>query len=362
MALTNSKNENKDIDQTISLATMTSTQKVAALLILLGPTTASEVLKNISDEDLLEQITLEIASLNKVPSDILTDILEEFRALFQASTYISSGGINYAKQLLELTYGESQAEKMLNKLMTMMNSNPFQFFNEADPGQLATSFQNENPQLIALIMAYLKPEHSAKVLNYLPPETQAQVAMKIADMETTNPEILGEIEKIVENAKIKYNVAEISSVMVQDFSKAGGIDTLANILNCSDRNTEKNVIELLEVENPSLAEEVRELMFVFEDIINLDDRAIQRILREVDTKDLALSLKGTKADLKEKIFRNMSDRAQEMLQDEIEYLGPVRAREVQEVQTKIIGIIRNLEVFGEIVISRGENNEDELID
>ena len=354
MALTNSKNENKDIDQTISLATMTSTQKVAALLILLGPTTASEVLKNISDEDLLEQITLEIASLNKVPSDILTDILEEFRALFQASTYISSGGINYAKQLLELTYGESQAEKMLNKLMTMMNSNPFQFFNEADPGQLATSFQNENPQLIALIMAYLEPEHSAKVLNYLPPETQAQVAMKIADMETTNPEILGEIEKIVEN--------KFSSVMVQDFSKAGGIDTLANILNCSDRNTEKNVIELLEVENPSLAEEVRELMFVFEDIINLDDRAIQRILREVDTKDLALSLKGTKADLKEKIFRNMSDRAQEMLQDEIEYLGPVRAREVQEVQTKIIGIIRNLEVFGEIVISRGENNEDELID
>ena len=354
MALTNSKNENKDIDQTISLATMTSTQKVAALLILLGPTTASEVLKNISDEDLLEQITLEIASLNKVPSDILTDILEEFRALFQASTYISSGGINYAKQLLELTYGESQAEKMLNKLMTMMNSNPFQFFNEADPGQLATSFQNENPQLIALIMAYLKPEHSAKVLNYLPPETQAQVAMKIADMETTNPEILGEIEKIVEN--------KFSSVMVQDFSKAGGIDTLANILNCSDRNTEKNVIELLEVENPSLAEEVRELMFVFEDIINLDDRAIQRILREVDTKDLALSLKGTKADLKEKIFRNMSDRAQEMLKDEIEYLGPVRAREVQEVQTKIIGIIRNLEVFGEIVISRGENNEDELID
>ena len=354
MALTNSKNENKDIDQTISLATMTSTQKVAALLILLGPTTASEVLKNISDEDLLEQITLEIASLNKVPSDILTDILEEFRALFQASTYISSGGINYAKQLLELTYGESQAEKMLNKLMTMMNSNPFQFFNEADPGQLATSFQNENPQLIALIMAYLKPEHSAKVLNYLPPETQAQVAMKIADMETTNPEILGEIEKIVEN--------KFSSVMVQDFSKAGGIDTLANILNCSDRNTEKNVIELLEVENPSLAEEVRELMFVFEDIISLDDRAIQRILREVDTKDLALSLKGTKADLKEKIFRNMSDRAQEMLQDEIEYLGPVRAREVQEVQTKIIGIIRNLEVFGEIVISRGENNEDELID
>ncbi len=352
MAPTNT-NANKQPQQELSLGTMTSTQKVAALLILLGPTTASEVLKNISDEDLLEQITLEIASLNKVPSDILSDILEEFKALFQASTYLSSGGMNYAKQLLELTYGESQAEKMLNKLVTLMNSNPFQFFNEADPGQLATSFQNENPQLIALIMAYLKPEHSAKVLNFLPPETQAQVAMKIADMDTTNPEILTDIEKIVET--------KFSSVMVQDFSKAGGIDTLANILNRADRNTEKNVIELLEVENPPLAEEVRELMFVFEDIINLDDRAIQRILREVDTKDLALSLKGTKQDLRDKIFRNMSDRAQEMLKDEIEYLGPVRAKEVQEVQTKIIGIIRNLEVFGEITISR-DNNEDELID
>ncbi len=352
MAPTNT-NANKQPQQELSLGTMTSTQKVAALLILLGPTTASEVLKNISDEDLLEQITLEIASLDKVPSDILSDILEEFRALFQASTYLSSGGMNYAKQLLELTYGESQAEKMLNKLVTLMNSNPFQFFNEADPGQLATSFQNENPQLIALIMAYLKPEHSAKVLNFLPPETQAQVAMKIADMDTTNPEILTDIEKIVET--------KFSSVMVQDFSKAGGIDTLANILNRADRNTEKNVIELLEVENPPLAEEVRELMFVFEDIINLDDRAIQRILREVDTKDLALSLKGTKQDLRDKIFRNMSDRAQEMLKDEIEYLGPVRAKEVQEVQTKIIGIIRNLEVFGEITISR-DNNEDELID
>ena len=350
MTLSNAKS---DKSRDLSIGTMTSTQKVAALLILLGPTTASEVLKNIKDEDLLEQITLEIASLNKVPSDLLTDILEEFKALFQASTYLSSGGMDYAKQLLELTYGESQAEKMLNKLVSLMNSNPFQFFNEADPGQLATSFQNENPQLIALIMAYLKPEHSAKVLNYLPPETQAQVAMKIADMDTTNPEILTDIEKIVET--------KFSSVMVQDFSKAGGIDTLANILNRADRNTEKNVIELLEVENPPLAEEVRELMFVFEDIINLDDRAIQRILREVDTKDLALSLKGTKQDLRDKIFRNMSDRAQEMLKDEIEYLGPVRAKEVQEVQTKIIGIIRNLEVFGEITISR-DNNEDELID
>lgn len=337
----------------LELQTMTTTQKVAALLIVLGPTTASEVLKNITDDDLLEQVTLDIASLNKVSTEILNSILEEFKAIFQASNYLSSGGMNYAKELLEKAYGGDQAKKILDRLIVLMNSNPFQFFNEADPGQLATSFQNENPQLIALIMAYLKPEHSAQVLNYLPPEVQAQVAMKIADMDTTNPEILSEIEKIVES--------KFSSVVVQDFSKAGGVEALANILNRADRVTERNVIELLEVQSPQLAEDVRELMFVFEDIINLEDRSIQRILREVETKDLAMSLKGTKEDVKEKIFKNMSERAQAMLRDEMEYMGPVRAREVQEIQAKIVGIIRTLEVAGEIIIAR-ENNEDELID
>ena len=337
----------------LELQNMTPTQKVAALLIVLGPTTASEVLKNITDDDLLEQVTLDIASLNKVPTELLNNILEEFKAIFQASNYLSAGGMNYAKELLEKAYGSDQAKKILDRLVVLMNSNPFQFFNEADPKQLATSFQNENPQLIALILAYLKPEHSAQVLNYLPPEVQAPVAMKIADMDTTNPEILSEIEKIVES--------KFSSVVVQDFSKAGGVESLANILNRTDRTTERNVIELLEVESPELAEQVRELMFVFEDIITLEDRAIQRVLREVDTKDLAMSLKGTKEDVKEKIFKNMSERAQDMLRDEMEYMGPVRAREVQEIQSKIVGIIRTLELAGEIVIAR-ENNEDELID
>lgn len=337
----------------LQIHNMSLTQKVAALLIVLGPATASEVLKNIKDDDLLEQITLDIASLNKVSTDILANILEEFKAFFQASNYVSSGGMDYAKELLEKAYGGDEAKKILDRLVVLMNSNPFQFFNEADPGQLATSFQNENPQLIALIMAYLKPEHSAQVLNYLPAEVQTQVAMKIADMDTTNPEILSEIEKIVES--------KFSSVVVQDFSKAGGVESLANILNRTDRATERNVMELLEVQSPQLAEEVRELMFVFEDIVNLEDRAIQRVLREVDTKDLALSLKGTREDVKEKIFKNMSERAQAMLRDEMEYMGPVRAKEVQETQTKIVGIIRTLEIAGEIIIAR-ENNEDELIE
>lgn len=341
------------MNSVIELQSMTPTQKVAALLIVLGPNTASEVLKNIKDEDLLEQVTLDIASLNKVSTDILNGILEEFKAIFEASNYISAGGMDFAKELLEKAYGSDQAKKILERLVVLMNSNPFQFFNEADPGQLATSFQNENPQLIALIMAYLKPEHSAQVLNFLPADVQAQVALKIADMDTTNPEILSEIEKIVES--------KFSSVVVQDFSKAGGVESLANILNHADRATERNVIELLEVESPTLAEEVRELMFVFEDIVNLEDRAIQRILREVDTKDLAMSLKGTKEDVKEKIFKNMSERAQAMLHDEMEYMGPVRAKEVQEIQSKIVAIIRTLEVAGEIIVSR-DSNEDELIE
>ena len=335
------------------IESMTSIQKVAALLILLGPQTAAEVLKNITDTDLLEKIALEIASLNKVPITSLVSIFEEFRSLFQANSYLAKGGKDYAKQVLEMTYGPDQAKRLMSRLETLMNANPFQFFNEADPVQLATSFQNENPQLIALILAYLQPNQSAKVLNCLPSDVQAQVAMKIAEMDTTNPEILSDIEKIVET--------KFSSVMVQDFSQAGGIDTLANILNRTDRATERNVLELLEIENPQLADEVRELMFVFEDIQQLDNRTIQRILREVNTKDLALALKGTKQEVREKIFTNMSERAQQMLRDDMEYLGPVRAKDVQEVQSQICVTIKALEAAGEIVLEV-EEGEEEFID
>ena len=332
---------------------MTQRQKVAALLIALGPSTASEILKNIKDDEMLEQITFDIASLNKVPTEILNQVLEEFHSLFLASDYLASGGTSYARTLLEKAYGPEQAQNMLGRLVNLLTTNPIQFFNEADPSQLATSFQNENPQLIALILAYLKPESSAKVLNSLPAEVQAQVAFKIADMNSTNPEIISEIEKIVEG--------KFSSVVAQDFSKAGGVGALANILNRSDRATEKNVLEYLEMKNLELAEGVRELMFVFEDIVNLKDNAIQRIIREVETKDLAISLKGVREEIKEKIYSNMSERAQAMLKEELEYMGPVRAKEVQEKQTKIVGIIRALESAGEIVITR-DTAEDEYIE
>ncbi len=337
----------------ITYENMSPRQKVAALLVALGPGTASEILKNIRDEDMLEQITYDIASLNKIPTDILNSVLQEFHSLFLASDYLSSGGTAYARTILEKAYGAEQAQKMLSRLMTLLTKNPFQFFNEADPAQLAQSFQNENPQLIALILAYLKPEISAKVLNALPSEVQAQVAFKIADMSSTNPEIIAEIEKIVEG--------KFSSVVAQDFSKAGGVGALASILNRTDRGTEKNVLEYLETHSLELAEGVRELMFVFEDILQLKDNAIQRIIREVDMKDLAISLKGVRDEIKEKIYHNMSERAQTMLQEELEYMGPVRAKEVQEKQTKIVGIIRMLEAAGEIIITR-DTQEDEYIE
>ncbi len=340
-------------DSNLTVDRMTSTQKVAALMIALGPATSSEIFKNVHDEELLSRITLDIASLNKISVDVLNDVLKEFYSLFLASDYLLSGGMGYAKKVLEKAYGSDHADKVLDKLVTLLNANPFQFFNDADPAQLATSFQNENPQLIALILAYLRPENSAQVLNFLPPEIQAKVAIKIAEMNSTNPEVLSDIEKIVES--------KFSSIVIQDFSKADGVQTLANILNRADRATEKNVIEILKVHDTELVESIKELMFVFEDIINLEDKSIQRILREIDTKDLAMSLKGMKEDVKEKILRNMSERAQAMLIDDMEYMGPVRAKDVQLAQSKIVSVIRTLESAGEIVIFRG-GDEDELIE
>ena len=339
--------------ETIKFQNMTNSQKVAALLIVLGPATASEILKNIPDDELIEQITMDIASLNKVSPDILDNILEEFHSLFQASSYLSIGGMNYAKTLLENAYGGEKSQNILDKLVTAMHSNPFDFFNDADPSQLASSFQNENPQLVALVLAYIKPEKAAQVLNSLPPALQVSVSMKIAEMDRTNPEILSEIEKIVES--------KFSSVVTQDFSKAGGVEALASILNRSDRTTEKIIMESLESKNLEIAEKVRELMFVFEDIIFLDDRAIQRLLREVESRDLGLALKGSNSEVKEKIFKNMSERARQILQDDMEYMGPVRAKEVQECQTKIVSIIRALEAAGEIVLMR-DGMEEEFIE
>lgn len=334
----------------LSIKYMTNSQKVAALLISLGPKTASEIMKNINDETEVEHIALEIASLQRVGPETLNAIMAEFYSIFQASGYLATGGVSYARQLLQESYGQSQADKILERLVATLQTNPFDFFNNADPAQLATSFQNENPQLVALVLAYLKPERAAAVLGALSPEMQAVVALRIADMDRTNPEVLREVERIMEN--------KFSSVVTADFSMAGGIEALAEIVNRSDRTTEKAILDSLEMKDPEIAEQVRELMFVFEDIITLDDRSIQRVLREVDTKDLALSLKGSNQDVQDKIFKNMSERAATILKDDMEYMGPVRAKDVQEKQTVIVSIIRALEGTGEITVSRSTEEDD----
>ena len=336
-----------------SIEEMTNTQKVAALLIALGPQTASEVLKHIDDENDVEQIALEIASMNKISQELLVQVLEDFYVLFEARGYLSSGGVIYARELLESAFGEGTADRILEKLVATLQTSPFDFFNNADPAQLSSSFQNENPQLVSLVLAYLKPEKAAQILSGLTPEMQVDVASRIAEMDRTNPDVLKEVEIILER--------KFSSVVSSDFSAAGGVESLAEILNNSDRTTEKAILDSLEVEEPEVAEQVRELMFIFEDIILLEDRAIQRILREVETKDLALALKGSKAEVKDIVFRNMSERASAMLQDDMEYMGPVRARDVQEKQTQIVSVIRALEAAGEIVVQRS-SEEDSFID
>ncbi len=332
---------------------MSKQQKVAALLIAMGPEKASEILRSIPDEGEVEAIAMEIASMNKVSPEVVNAIMEEFYSLFQATGYISTGGVNYAKQLLKNAYGDNEADNILERLVSTMQTNPFQFFNNADPQQLATSFQNENPQLISLILAYLKPDVSAAILGNLNPDIQLDVATRIAKMDRTNPEVLREVERILEG--------KFSSLMAADFTLAGGVEALAEILNRSDRTTEKGILDHFEVSDPEMSEEVRNLMFVFEDIIYLDDRSIQRVLREVETKDLGMSLKGVDSTVQDKVLKNMSERAAEMLMEDMEFMGPVRSRDVQEKQSFIVGIIRALEASGEITVARG-GEDDELIE
>ena len=234
-------------------------------------------------------------------------------------------------------------------LTTSLQVRPFDFLRKTDPSQLLNFIQNEHPQTIALIMAYLAPEQAATVLSSLPPDAQADVAKRIATMDRTSPDVIREVERVLER--------KLSSFVTQDFTTAGGTKAIVNILNVVDRSTEKSIIEQLEVDNPELAEDIKKLMFVFEDIVQLDDRSLQMVLREVDQKDLSLALKATNDEVKNKIYKNMSKRAGDMLKEELEFMGPVKIRDVEDAQQKIVGVIRNLEDKGDIVVSRGKGDE-----
>jgi len=324
-------------------------QKAAVLLIALGPELSAKVLKHLNQTE-IEQLTLEIASLRQVPAEVQNLVLEEFEQLAMARQYIAQGGIEYARGLLEKALGEDAASDLLERLTSSLQVRPFEFIRQADPSHLLNYIQNEHPQTIALVLAYLPPDQAAAILSALPPEDQAEVARRIAIMDRTAPDIVAEVETMLER--------KLSSVVTQDFSMAGGIEALVQVLNNVDRSTERGIMDVLEINDPELAEEIKKRMFVFEDLVMLDNRSIQRLLREVDmNEDLPLALKVASDAVKAKIMQNISKRAAETLEENMEYLGPVRLRAVEEAQQRIVALVRRLEEEGEIEVVRGQGDE-----
>lgn len=324
-------------------------EKAAILLIALGPQNSAEIFKHLN-EDEIEELTLEIANMRMVSSEEKKKVIEDFYQLCLAQEYISEGGINYAKDILERALGSDKAVDIISRLTSSLQVRPFEFVRKADPNQLLNYIQNEHPQTIALILSYLSPAQSAHILSSLPQEKQAEVTRRIAIMDSTSPEVVKEVERVLES--------KFSNIVGQDFTVAGGIQSVVDILNSVDRGTEKNIMEELDIKDAELSDEIRKRMFVFEDIVALDNRSIQRIIREVDNSQWAIALKGAGEEVKEKIFTNMSKRLAEMIQEDIEFMGPIRLKDIEEAQQNVVNVIRRLEEEGEIITPRGG---DEII-
>jgi len=330
------------------MADYRGTQKAAILLIALGPEKSSQIFKHLKEEE-IEQLTLEIANTRSVSPEAKEQIINEFYQICIAQQYIAEGGIGYAKDLLEKALGSDKAMEVIGRLTSSLQVRPFEFIRKTEPSQLLNFIQDEHNQTIALILSYLSPTQASMVLAALPQEKQADVARRIAQMDRTSPDVIKDVEDILER--------KLSSLVTQDYTIVGGVDAIVQILNSVDRSTEKHIMETLEIEDAELAEEIRKKMFVFEDILSLDDRSIQRVLREVDNNDLGIALKGSGEEVQNVIFNNLSKRLATMIKEEMEYMGPVRLKDVEESQQKIVNIIRKLEDSAEIVISRGGGDE-----
>ena len=327
---------------------LTGRQKAAIFLVAIGSDVASDVMKHLR-EDEVETLTFEIARLDTIDADFKDQVLEEFQELMQAQNFITTGGIDFARELLEKSLGSQKAIDIINRLTSSLQVRPFDFIRRTDPAHLLNFVQQEYPQTILLILAYLEPQKAATILQNLPAEIQPEVSKRLATMDRTSPEVLREVERVLEK--------KLSTLSSEDYTAAGGVDSIVEILNLVDRSSEKAIIETLEEDDPELAEEIKKRMFVFEDIVMLDDRAIQKVLREVDTQELAKALKSVDTEVQDKIFRNMSKRAASMLKEDMEYMGPVRLKDVEESQQKIVSVIRRLEDSGEIVIARSSDDE-----
>ena len=331
-----------------STSELDGVQKAAILLITLGPEKAAGIFKHLK-EDEIEQLTLEIANTRSVTPAEKEQVLNEFYEVCLAQQYIAEGGIGYAKDLLQKALGEDRAKEVLGKLTASLQVRPFEFIRKTEASQILNFIQDEHPQTIALILSYLSPAQAAGIISTLTPDKQTDVAKRIALMDRTPPDVIKEVENILEQ--------KLASLVNQDYTIVGGIDSIVEVLNTVDRGTEKHIMENLEIEEPELADEIRKKMFVFEDILMLDDRSIQRVLREVENSELAVALKGANEEVQNVIFNNMSTRLSAMIKEDMEYMGPVRMKDVEEAQQKIVNIIRKLEDSAEIVISRGGGDE-----
>ncbi len=330
---------------------LTGLRKAAVLLLTLDQDQAAEVLKRLPPEA-MEEVTREIASLGEV--DLLTrkDVFSEFYTVALASSYVAEGGLEYAKALLRKSLTPDEAEKAIKQVTQQVATTPFSFLQKAESENLLTFIQDEHPQTIALIIAHLPPQKASEILVGLPSQKQIEVVKRIANMEQTNPEVIKEVERGLEH--------RLSDIVSQTFEKAGGVDTVAEILNLADRSTEKGIMEGLEAEDPDLVEQIRRLMFVFEDILLVNDKGIQSVLKEIDNEVLSLALKTASEDLKNKIFKNMSERAAQLIAEDMQYMGPVRVSDVESAQQKIVDVVRRLEDSGDIIIA-GRGGEKEMV-
>lgn len=299
-------------------------------------------------------MTLDLSSMGTVDANIKAGVLDEFYEMAVAKRFVAQGGIDFAKNLLEKSFGSERAFDILNRLQSSLQEVPFQFLKRADPSQVCSFIQDEHPQTISLILAHMNPSISSIILSSLPQDVQSDVVIRIATMDRTAPEIVREVERVLER--------KMASVFSQGFTFAGGVKDVAEILNMIERSTEKTIMADLEERDPELADEIARLMFTFDDIIFVDDSGIQKTLREVDSKDLALALKASNDEVAQKVYKNMSERAREMIKEEIEFMGPVRMKNVEEAQQKIVAVIRRLEESGDVVISgRGGGDADEIL-
>lgn len=325
--------------------------KAAILLLAVGPAAAGKVLKNLSQEE-VEEVTRQLASLGRVPPEYQDAVVTEFYGLSLASDYVTEGNLEFAKSILKDSMDPKQAERVLAQIQTQVQRTPFAFLQRAESENLLTFIQEEHPQTIALILCHLPHHKAAEILSGLPIQKQLEVIKRVANMEQTNPEVIREVEKGLES--------RLSSMLTQSMEKAGGVPTVSEILNLADRATEKGILEGLESDDPDLVEQIRRLMFVFEDVKMVNDKGIQSVLKEVDNEELALALKTASEELKEKIFKNMSERAAQLIAEEMQFMGPVKVSDVESAQQRIVDVVRRLEESGEVVI-QGRGGDEDLI-